>query len=129
MLCMLRDQASTLSLPLPTPISLAHDERAAANGTCENQARGRIVKATAPLINCMGRLVQLIRDLFGVKCSETDALRRLLRSDRMASTPPKVGEADGGLIRKCAQGHFLAIWGAVTDLIVYCKIAILRRRA
>jgi hypothetical protein len=74
-------------------------------------------------------LAQLIRDLFGVKCSETEALRRLLRSDLMASTPRKVGDSDGGLIRKMRSGPFLAIKGAVTDLIVYCKLAILRRRA
>ena len=82
----------------------------------------------AHIINRMRRLAQLIRDLFSVKCSETEALRRLLRSDPMVGMPRKVGPSSGGLIRT-ASGIFLAVWFAVTDLIVYCKIAISRRRA
>ena len=77
----------------------------------------------------MRRLAQLIRDLFGVDCSETEALRLLLRSDPMASKPRKLSDSGGGLIRLKRSGLFLAIWRTVTDLIVYCKIAILRRRA
>jgi hypothetical protein len=76
----------------------------------------------------MRRLAQLIRDLFSVKCSETEALRHLLLSDPMAATPRKLGASGGGLIRTTA-GIFLAMWVAVTDLIVYCRIAISRRRA
>jgi hypothetical protein len=71
----------------------------------------------------MGRLVRLLRDLFDVKCSETKALRRLLRSHPMASMPRKLSDSGGGLIRKIPSGKFLAIWDAVTDLIVYCKMA------
>jgi hypothetical protein len=59
----------------------------------------------------MGRLTQLIRDLFGVDCSETEALSRLLRSDPMASMPRKLGDSGGGLIRKMRSGP-LAIRGA-----------------
>jgi hypothetical protein len=76
----------------------------------------------------MRRLALLIRDLFSVECSETEALRRLLRSDPMAAMPRKLGAGGDGSIRT-ASGIFLAIWVAVTDLIVYCKIAISRRRA
>jgi hypothetical protein len=76
----------------------------------------------------MSRLAQLIRDLFSVKCSETEALRRLLRSDPVAAMPRKLEASGGGLIRT-TSGIFLAIWVAVTDLIVYCKIAISRWRA
>ena len=82
----------------------------------------------ARIINCMRRLAQLIRDLFSVKCSETEALSRLLQSDPMASMPRKLGDSGGGLIRKIPSGKFLAIWDAVTDLIVYCKMAISRKR-
>ena len=77
----------------------------------------------------MGRLAQLIRDLFSVKCSETEALRRLLRSDPMASMPRKLRDSSGGLIRKMPTGPFLGIWRALLNLTVYCRIAILRRRA
>ena len=76
----------------------------------------------------MGRLAQLIRDLFSVKCSQTEALRLLLNSGPIASIPRKLGNSEGGLLRKMPSGRFLAIWGAVTDLIVYWKIAISRRR-
>jgi len=82
----------------------------------------------AHIINWMRRLAQLIRDLFTVKCSETEALRRLLRSGPMAAMPRRLGASGGGLIRTASE-IFLAIWVAVTDLIVYCKIAISRRRA
>jgi hypothetical protein len=82
----------------------------------------------AHIINCMTRAAQLIRDLFSVKCSETEALRRLLQSDPMAAMPRKLGDSGDGSIRT-ASGIFLAIWIVVVDLIVYCKIAISRRRA
>ena len=91
--------------------------------------RGAGVVKTTPLFNCMRRLAQLIRDLFGVDCSETEALRRLLRNDLMARRRGKWGESDGSLIRKMPSRPLLAIRVAVTDLIAYCKIAILRRRA
>ena len=77
----------------------------------------------------MGRLAQLIRDLFSVKCSQTEALRLLLNSGPIASIPRKLGNSEGGLLRKMASGTFLAIWGAVAEVIVFWKIAISRRRA
>jgi hypothetical protein len=77
----------------------------------------------------MGRLAQLIRDLFSVKCSETEALSLLLNSGPIASIPRKLGNSEGGLLRKMPSGRILAIWGAVTELIVHWKIAISRRRA
>ena len=155
MLYMLRDQASTSSLRLPSPISLARDERAAASGPVrikrgpglrrprphrfmriflggERPSSWEIPVRAGPwfthIINCMRRLAQLIRDLFSVKCSETEALRRLLRSEPMAAMPRKLGASGGGLIGT-TSGIVSAIWVAVTDLIVYCKIAISRRRA
>jgi len=76
----------------------------------------------------MGRCAQLIRDLFSVKCSRTEALRLLLRSGSTASIPQKLGDSEGGLLRKMASGTFLAIWGAVTEVIVFSKIVISRRR-
>jgi hypothetical protein len=81
------------------------------------------------IINFMGRLAQLIRDLFSVKCSQTEALSLLLSSGPIASIPPKLGNSGGGLLRKMPSGRFLAIWGAITELIGYWKIAISRRRA
>ena len=60
--------------------------------------------------------------------ADTEALRRLLRSDSMAAVPRKLSARGRGLIRT-DSGIFLAIWIAVTELIVYCKIAISRRRA
>jgi hypothetical protein len=77
----------------------------------------------------MGRLAQLIRDLFGAKCSQTEALRLLLNSGPIASIPRKLGNREGGLLPKMSSGRFLAFWGAVTELIVYWKIAISRMRA
>jgi hypothetical protein len=76
----------------------------------------------------MGRLTQLIRDLFSVKCSKTQALSLLLNIGRTASIPLKLDNSEGGLPRKMPSGTFLAIWGAVTELIVYWKVAISRRR-
>jgi hypothetical protein len=75
----------------------------------------------------MGRLTQLIRDLFSVKCSKTQALSLLLNIGRTASIPRKLDNSEGGLLRK-PSGTFLAIWGAVTELVVYWKVAISRRR-
>jgi hypothetical protein len=51
----------------------------------------------------MGRLAQLIRDLFSVKCSQRE---RLLRSDPMASTPQKLGTVVAVSYKKCPRGHF-----------------------
>jgi hypothetical protein len=76
----------------------------------------------------MGRLTQLIRDLFSVKCSKTQALSLLLNIGPTASIPLKLDNSEGGLPRKMPSGTFLAIWGAVTELIVYWKVAISRRR-
>jgi hypothetical protein len=81
------------------------------------------------IINCMGRLAQLIRDLSSVKCSQTEALRLLLNSGPIAAVPRKLGDRKGGLLRKMASGAFLAIWGAVTEVIVFSKIVISHRRA
>ena len=83
----------------------------------------------AGIIANVGRLAQLIRDLFSVKCSRTEALSRLLQSDPMASIPQKLGDSEGGLLRKMASGTFLAIWGAVTEVIVFSKVVISRKRA
>ena len=84
----------------------------------------------AGIINYVGRLAQLIRDLFNVKCSQTEALSLLLNSGPTASIPRKVGNREGGLLRKMPSGTFLAIWDPVKELIVYYwKTAISRRRA
>lgn len=64
----------------------------------------------------MGRLTQLIRDLFSVKCSKTQALSLLLNIGRTASIPRKLDNSEGGLLRKMPSGIFLAIWGAVTAI-------------
>jgi hypothetical protein len=77
----------------------------------------------------MGRLPQLIRDLFSAKCSQTEALRLLLKSAPIASITRKPGNSEGSVIRKVPSGRLVAIWGAITELIVYWKIAISRRRA
>jgi hypothetical protein len=77
----------------------------------------------------MGRLSQLIRDLSSVKCSQTEALRRLLKSGPIDSVPRKLGNREDGLLRKMASGTFLAIRGAVTEVIVFSKIVISRKRA
>jgi len=81
----------------------------------------------------MGRFSQLIRDLSSVKCSQTEALRLLLNnganSGPIAAVPRKLGDRQGGLLRKMASRTFSAIWGAVTEVIVFSKIVISRRRA
>jgi hypothetical protein len=77
----------------------------------------------------VGRLPQLIRDLFNVKCSQTEALSLLLKSRPIASIPRKLGNSEGSLPLKMRSGTLLAIWGAVTELIVYWKVSIARRRA
>ena len=83
----------------------------------------------AGIINYVGRLAQLIRDLFNVKCSQTEALRRLLNSGPTASVPRKLGDRQGGLLRKMALRILSAIWGAVTEVIVFSKVVISRKRA
>ena len=82
----------------------------------------------AGIIANVGRLAQLIRDLFSVKCSQAEALSLLLNNGPIASIPRKRGISEGSLVRNMLSGTFLAIWGAVTELIVYLKIAIARRR-
>jgi hypothetical protein len=76
----------------------------------------------------MGRLAQLIRDLFRVKCSETEALSLLLNGP-IPAPARKLRNSEGGLLRKMASGTFWAIWGAVTEVIVFWKIVISRKRA
>jgi hypothetical protein len=76
----------------------------------------------------VGRLAQLIRDLFNVKCSQTEALGLLLNSGSTASISQNSASSEGSLLRKMLSGTFLAIWGAATELIVYWKTAIARRR-
>jgi hypothetical protein len=77
----------------------------------------------------MGRFSQLIRDLFSAKCSQTEALRLLLNTGPIAAVPRKLGDRQGGLLRQMASRTFLAIWGAVMEVIVFSKIVISRRRA
>jgi hypothetical protein len=74
-------------------------------------------------------VAQLIRDLSSVKCSQTEALRLLLNSGSIASVPRKLGNREGSLLRKMLSGIFLAVWGVVTEVIVFSKIVIARRRA
>jgi hypothetical protein len=81
------------------------------------------------IINYVGRVAQLIRDLSSVKCSQTEALRLLLNSGSIASVPRKLGNREGSLLRKMLSGIFLAVWGVVTEVIVFSKIVIARRRA
>ena len=81
------------------------------------------------IINYVGRVAQLIRDLSSVKCSQTEALRLLLNSGSIASVPRKLGNREGSLLRKMLSGIFLAVWGVVTEVIVFSKIALTRRRA
>ena len=71
----------------------------------------------------MGRLAQLVRDLFSVQCSETEALTLLLNGEPIASIR-KPGKREG-LLRKMRSWEFLANWRTVVKkLIVYWKIAI-----
>ena len=81
------------------------------------------------IINYVGRVAQLIRDLSSVKCSQTEALRRLLNSGSIASVPRKLGNREGSLLRKMLSAIFLAVWGVVIEVIVFSKIVIARRRA
>jgi hypothetical protein len=81
------------------------------------------------IINYVGRVAQLIRDLSSAKCSQTEALRLLLNSGSIASVPRKLGNREGSLLRKMLSGIFLAVWGVVTEVIVFSKIVIARRRA
>jgi hypothetical protein len=83
----------------------------------------------ARIINYVGSVAQLIRDLSSVKCSQTEALRLLLNSGSIASVPRKLGNRVGSLLRKMLSGTFLAVWGVVTEVIVFSKIALTRRRA
>ena len=62
-------------------------------------------------------------------CSQTEALRLLLNSGSIASVPRKLGNRQGSLLRKMLSGIFLAVWGGVTEVIVYWKTAVTRRRA
>jgi hypothetical protein len=83
-------------------------------------------------------LTQLIRDLFDVKCSQTEALNLLLNSGSSTSIPPKLGNNEGTLQGKmlsfirnrCSRvrGTFSAIPDAAAELIVYWKISSARRR-
>ena len=73
------------------------------------------------IINFMGRSAQLIRDLFSVKCSETEALSLLLNGGPIPSPERKLRNSVGGLVRKMASGTLLAIRGAVTEVIVFGK--------
>ena len=82
----------------------------------------------AGIITNVGRLAQLIRDLFSVKCSQTEALRLLLNSGPIPAPARKLHNSEGGLLPKMASGTFWAIWGAVTEVIVFSKIVISRRR-
>ena len=81
------------------------------------------------IINYVGRVAQLIRDLSSVKCSRTEALSLLVNSGSIAAVPQKLGNREGSLLRKMLSGTFLAVWGVVLELIVYWKIALTRRRA
>ena len=64
-----------------------------------------------PLVNCLGCLAQLIRDLFSVKCSETEALRRLLRSDPMASMARKLADCSGSNTKNALRAVFVSAPG------------------
>jgi hypothetical protein len=81
------------------------------------------------IVNCMGRLAQLIRDLFSVKCSETVALSLLLSGGPIPAPARKLRNSEGGLLPKMAAGTFWAIWGAVMEVIVSWKILISRKHA
>ena len=82
----------------------------------------------ARIIDYVGRLPQLIRDLFSVKCSETEALSLLLNSGSTASIPRKLDNGEGRL-RKMPSGTLLSIWSVATELIAYLKTTIARRYA
>jgi hypothetical protein len=77
----------------------------------------------------MGRLSQLIRDLFSVKCSQTEALSLLLNSGPIPAPERKLRNSEGGLLLKMALGTFWAIWGAVMEVIASWKILISRKHA
>jgi len=77
----------------------------------------------------MGRLSELIRDLFGVKCSQAEALSLLLNGGPIPAPVWKLRKSDGGLLQKMASGTFWAIWSTVTEVIVSWKILISRKHA
>ena len=77
----------------------------------------------------MGRLAQLIRDLFSVKCSQSEALSLLLNGGPIPAPARKLRNIEGGFLPKMASGTFWAIWNAVMEVIVFWKIVISRRRA